>query len=146
MGLKINIIGMGVMGYQTSALFYLLGYQVAVHSRIGFDDKKFNRQVKILNKFIGKFKSAPIDVKICNDISEIYDACTIEATIEDIATKKFLYDSVHKITKKTFLTNTSSIEPREIGEKAVGLHFFNPIHLKLIELSNGQNQVRNWIK
>ena len=38
--MKINVVGMGVMGYQIASLLYLLGYDVAVTSRGGVNEKK----------------------------------------------------------------------------------------------------------
>lgn len=132
--MKINIIGMGVMGYQIAALFHLLGYQVAVYSRSTFDTLKFKRNIKLQKKFISGLDSDTVDLKICSNISEIYDACTIEAISENLSIKKDIYSCVRKITKKTFLSNTSSLEPQEIADDVIGLHFFNPIYLKFIEI------------
>jgi len=138
--MKINIIGMGVMGYQVASLFHLLGYSVAVYSRSGLDLKKFNRSVRLQKKFISNFNSETKDLKICNNISEIYNACTIETTIEDLSIKNKLHNSIREVTDKPFLTNTSSFEPQEIGNDVIGLHFFNPIHLKLVEIVHYKKQ------
>ena len=138
--MNINVVGMGIMGYQVSALFYLLGYNVAIYSNRGFNARLFDRQIKLQKKYIGCFTSSSKELKVCSNISEIYDACTIETTKEDINIKKNLYEEVQKVTSNIFFTNTSSIEPREIGSNVVGLHFFNPIHLKLVELTKTQTE------
>jgi len=130
--MKINIIGSGVMGSQIAALFYLLGYSVIVVTKNNFCEKKIKSYIRIIKKHIDNIQEGKLS--IFTDISNIDDACTIEAVSEDIQIKKNIYKEVRNITSKAFITNTSSYGPEEIAYDVVGLHFFNPIYMKLVEL------------
>ena len=76
--MKLNVIGVGVMGRQIAAIFFLLGYHVCLVSRSGFDEKIMMRQIKILKKHFDFENIEEGNLKYCNDINDIYDACTIE--------------------------------------------------------------------
>jgi len=134
--MKINVVGMGVMGCQIASLLYLLGYDVAVTTRSGVNEKKMHRSNKILRKFLDVDSNKLGSVRFCKDISDLYDACTIESVAEDLSLKKEIYSCVREITNKPFASNTSSLRPSEIASDVVGLHFFNPIYLKFVEVIN----------
>ena len=130
---------MGVMGCQIASLFYLLGYDVAIVSRSGIDEKKIQRSVKLLRKLVVFDFSELGNLKFCKDIVDLYDACTIESVVEDLQIKKEIYRAVRSHTNKPFASNSSSFCPSEIASDVVGFHFFNPIHLKIIEVINNVN-------
>ena len=144
--MKINVVGMGVMGYQIASLLYLLGYDVAVTSRGGVNEKKMHRSNKILRKFVNVDSNKLGDIRFCKDIGDLYDACTIESVAEDLSVKKEIYSSVRELTNKPFVSNTSSLRPSEIASDVVGLHFFNPIYMKFVEvINNSTNKLPNEI-
>jgi 3-hydroxyacyl-CoA dehydrogenase len=133
--MKINVVGSGVMGIQIAALFYHLGCEVSLVSRKIISKKKILNRARVINKFVENESVKKFEPRICSHIEEIYDACTIETVTEDIDTKRSVYSSVRKVTDKAFISNTSSFIPGEIANDVIGLHFFNPIHLKFVELS-----------
>ena len=140
--MKINIVGMGVMGCQIASLLYLLGYDVAVTTRGGVNEKKMHRSNKLLRKFVNVDLDELGNIKFCKNIDDLYDACTIESVAEDLSIKKEIYSCVRKVTNKPFVSNTSSLCPTEIASDVVGLHFFNPIYLKFVEVINmGNNKL-----
>lgn len=133
---------MGLMGYQITSLLHLLGFDIAVFSRNEINKKKLDRSIKFLNKHLSIDPALCGNLKFCYNFEDLYDACTIESVIEDLTIKKDIYSEVRKITKKPFATNSSSFNPKEIEDDVVGVHFFNPIHLKLVEVINtGSNQL-----
>ena len=139
--MKINIIGMGLMGCQITSLLYLLGFDIAVFSRNEINQKKLDRSIKLLSKLLAINPNSYGNLKFCKNFEDLYDACTIESVVEDLKIKKNIYSEVRKITKKPFGTNSSSFNPKEIEDDVVGVHFFNPIQLKLVEVTNtGNNQ------
>ena len=137
--MKINVIGLGVMGYQVAALFALLGYRVAVFTRSEVNTKKLDRNIRLLRKLLLDDSSAlisgPVTFKICEKMSDIYDAPTIETVSESLTLKKKIYSEVREFTDDIFISNTSSLVPTEIAEDVIGLHFFNPIYLKFLEFA-----------
>ena len=98
--MKINVVGMGVMGCQIASLLYLLGYDVAVTTRSGVNEKKMHRSNKILRKFLDVDSNKLGSVRFCKDISDLYDACTIESVAEDLLLKKEIYSCIRKFTNK----------------------------------------------
>ena len=106
--MKINIVGMGVMGCQIASLLYLLGYDVSVTSRSAVNEKKIHRNIKLLKKFINIGSTKPGNIRFCQHIDDLYDACTIESTSEDLSVKKEIYSCVRSFTNKPFASNTSS--------------------------------------
>jgi len=70
----------------------------------------------------------------------------IEAIIEDLQTKRDLFQKIERIVSREAIlaTNTSSLSVSEITSKlnfpqrSIGLHFFNPVQrMKLVEVING---------
>lgn len=130
--MEINILGSGVMGKQIAALFYLGGFQVNVWDSQQIDEPALTRQIKLTGKFIRTEKQGRID--FFYDIEEIRNAITIESVIEDIGVKRYLYEKISKKITMPYFTNASSYSMFEIGENANAMHFFNPIHLGLVEV------------
>lgn len=132
---------MGVMGYQIAALFYVLGYRVAVLSRRDIDKIKLNKSVNRINRLFNLNKQKNGEFKICTEFCDIYDSYTIDAVSEDLMVKKEIYHKIREVTSAPYLTNTSSYAPNEIANDVIGLHFFNPIQLKIIELTDYHDEV-----
>ena len=70
----------------------------------------------------------------------------IESVLEDMATKKEVFDELNKICRPDaiFTTNTSSLSITELSSTikrdVVGMHFFNPAPvMKLVEVISGIN-------
>ncbi len=127
----INVLGFGLMGKQIAALLYLTGCKVNLYSRKEIEEKDFLKQVKILKKRISTVTEGT--VTFFNQISELPNCITIESIIEDIKAKKQIYQDIRKNNNSLYFTNTSSYSPLEIASDVLGLHFFNPINLGLIE-------------
>lgn len=136
---QINVIGFGVMGQQIAALAYLFGIDVCIYSSKleSENDAEFQKQVKKLCRRLGSFENVG-SYSFCRDIDKLKDVITIECVSEDLTLKKKLYNQVKKRNTQAYFTNTSSYSPSEIAADVAGLHFFNPITLKFVELSKAK--------
>lgn len=129
----INILGFGTMGKQIASLFYLAGYQVYIWNRNPIDLSKLEFEIKKNKRVFQDWKEGHIIHT--PQLDQLSDHITIESIAEDVITKKDLYESLKHHIKKPYFTNTSSLQPSEIGLDVYGLHFFNPIsQIRLIEL------------
>lgn len=133
--MNINIIGFGVMGKQLASLFYLAGCNVFVWGNAKESLKEFQRQVKKTNRLFDVFGSMTKKGEVIfeSNINNMKGSVTIECVVEDLEIKQEVYQKL-KGKSDSYFTNTSSILPSEIGEKVNGLHFFNPINIKIVEL------------
>lgn len=130
--MKINILGYGVMGKQIAALFYLGGYDIAIWDKYEIDHQELYRQIELLKFF---FKSNLTgNITFVNSLDGLENNLTIESVIEDIQTKKEIYNFLKTRISKSYFSNTSSYAPSEISGEVNGLHFFNPISLRIVEL------------
>lgn len=129
---SINIIGFGLMGKQIATLFYLMGFHVNVYTSKNNHKKDLNRQVKLLNRVLHQDEHGQIE--FYNEIKSLPNTITIESVKEDLLLKKEIYNQVRLNNTCEYFSNTSSYIPTEIAEDVNGLHFFNPIHLKLVEV------------
>ena len=131
--LEVNVIGYGQMGRQIASLLNLLGCEVVLWSRTKPEETSILRQIKILSKVL----EIPINSKSIRIVSSIKElskrAITIEAVAENIEVKREIFNYCNSNLMGAYYTNSSSYSPAEIGNKVGGLHFFNPISLKLIE-------------
>jgi 3-hydroxyacyl-CoA dehydrogenase len=135
----INILGYGQMGQQIASLFCLLGCDVTVWNRHAPDEHQVVKNLKLVSKLLAIPVTANT-IRIVNSIEELNDqAITIETVIEDIEVKKAIFNQCKSVIKKSYYTNSSSFLPNEISEEIGGLHFFNPINLKLIEYFQSKN-------
>ncbi|RDH81544.1 MAG: hypothetical protein DIZ80_15825 [endosymbiont of Galathealinum brachiosum] len=132
--MMINVLGFGLMGKQISALLYLSGCEVNIYSRNDINEKDFLRQVKILKKSLRDTREGKY--VLYAELNELPNCTTIESVVEDITIKKEIYEKIRLNNNSLYLTNTSSYSPDEISSEILGMHFFNPISLGLIELSN----------
>lgn len=133
--MEINIIGCGTMASQIAALLHLNGDNVYIWSHNGVDESKINKAARLIKKVMVFDDMVVGSLQVISKLSEFKNNITIESVVEDLAVKKNIYRNVMEIINKPFFTNSSSINPLEIGEKVSGLHFFNPVsQIKLIEL------------
>ncbi|MBC7884942.1 MAG: 3-hydroxybutyryl-CoA dehydrogenase [Saprospiraceae bacterium] len=148
----IGIIGSGAMGSGIAQVAAMAGDELRIfdNSRPAQTKALQNIQESI-NKFVTKgILSASEGVAvigriyICDHIDTMYDCdLVIEAIIEDLATKKQLFQSLEKIVTKDCIiaTNTSSFSITSMAaslnhpERCIGIHFFNPpVLMQLVEL------------
>lgn len=144
--MKVNILGCGVMGRQISALFLLGGFNVTVWNHRPVDKQLIHKQAKLITRIFHNtnvFKDQG-QLSFLNDLTYLPDAVTIESVKEDLIIKRDIYNRVKNKITNPYFTNTSSYCPNEIGTEVYGMHFFNPISMKVIELSIG-NHVLNEI-
>ncbi|MGB6327682.1 MAG: 3-hydroxyacyl-CoA dehydrogenase NAD-binding domain-containing protein [Halarcobacter sp.] len=131
--MEINIIGYGIMGSQISSLLMLIGYKVNILSRESISENTIKKNIKKTARFLS-LELKTVDFTLHTNLVDLPNVITIECIDENIEEKKMIYDYLIKVNNKPYLTNTSSFSPSEIGEKASGIHFFNPITIKLVEL------------
>lgn len=131
--LEVNILGYGQMGRQIASLLCLLGCDVVVWNRTMPEESYVLRQLKLASKLLG----IPMNGSAIKVISSIDDvnkhAITIEAVAENINVKRDIFNHCRANLLGEYYTNSSSYSPAEIGAEVGGLHFFNPIALRLIE-------------
>ncbi|MBI5542237.1 MAG: hypothetical protein HY951_19425 [Bacteroidia bacterium] len=139
--MEINILGFGLMGKQIASLFFLGGHNVVIWNHQEIDLNEAYRQIKLLKKVFNCSKEGQITV--ISSLDKLADNLTIEAVIEDLNIKKQIYDTLKTKITKGYFTNSSSYAPKEIGETVNGLHFFNPITLKLVELCLSDYKITN---
>ena len=132
--MHINILGYGLMAKQIAALFHIGGHSVSIWNHQKIEPEDLGRQIRLLKKFIEPVSFG--EISFVDRIEELEDNFTIESVVEDIDVKIALYQKLKGVITKGYCTNTSSYSPGEIGPEVLGLHFFNPITLKLIEYYN----------
>jgi len=143
---KINVIGAGQMAPQIAALFTIGGFDVHIWSRSPIDENLLSRQSKILARKLGIPQSGQFF--ITNNIDDLPNVVTIESITESLNDKRDVYSMIRRRNDQEYFTNTSSYSPLEIAEDVGGLHFFNPISLKLAEifLAEGMDSTSSGIK
>ena len=144
---EFNLIGFGKMGIQITSLLMTMGYKINIFSKNFYlKEKKFKISNRIFEKFL-KIKQTG-NFTIYQNIEDLPKNHTIETLTEDLdIKKKFISKLNYDFDEKLLFTNTSSYNPKEINEKAFGVHFFNPIHqLKIIETTCSQSIMDNTAK
>ena len=132
--MTINILGFGLMGSQVAFLLSHLGFEVYVYCRNTRQDRL--KRIKLLRKTIGQ----EIILHFVDQITALPNALTIECLKEDLTLKVDTYGQVRQNNNMPYCTNSSSYSPKQIGEDVVGLHFLNPISIKLIEVFRNTHQ------
>ena len=140
---RVGIVGSGIMGSGLAEVCAKAGYEVVVRSRAqssadalvaGFE-KSLARQVDK-----GRLEAADRDqilgrVRAVTDLAELAECdLVLESIVEDLATKKHLFNELDRICgEQTLLaTNTSTLPVIEMAmetgrpERVCGIHFFNP--------------------
>jgi 3-hydroxybutyryl-CoA dehydrogenase len=129
--MRINVIGSGYMGKQIAAFLSILGFDILLWQKK--DDNFLNdlqKQVKKIERIL-KIKSQG-SIKTVNELSKLENFITIETVFENLEIKKKIFNSLS--FKENLFSNTSSIKLSSINENVNGLHFMNPITLKIIEV------------
>jgi 3-hydroxybutyryl-CoA dehydrogenase len=144
---NVTVIGAGTMGHGISQVAAGAGYQVVIHdvSR-PILDKALESIRSNLRKGVerGKVTSDEMEetlsrIRTDADISTAIRGANlvIEAVPESLDLKKKIFREVDSLApdEVVFATNTSSLPVNEIasatrrGDKVVGMHFFNPVHI-----------------
>lgn len=130
--MKINILGYGLMGRQIASLLFIGGYDVVIWDEQPIDVDALGKGIRIAKR---QFKGC-VDgsLSVVSSIGALEDNLTIEAVKEDLSIKRHLYDVLKGRISKGYFSNTSSLSPHEIGDGVNGLHFFNPINIRLVEV------------
>lgn len=130
--MKINILGYGVMGKQIVSLFCIGGFDIVVWNNEYIKENELYRNVRLARKLFPS--NVEGSIRIADTLEELEDNFTIEAVKEDLAIKKYVNGVLKSKISKGYFSNTSSFSPHEIGDEVNGLHFFNPISIKLVEV------------
>jgi len=131
--MEINILGYGIMGSQISSVLILLGHKVNILSRKDISEETIMKNIKRTSRLLS-LEINNLDFNICINIINLPNTLTIECINENLNDKKAIYKQYSIKNDKPYITNTSSYSPSEIDKSISGIHFFNPITIKLIEL------------
>ena len=129
--MRINVIGSGYMGKQIAAFLSILGFDILLWQKK--DDnlsKDLEKQVKKIERVL-KIKSQG-SIKSVNQLSKLENFITIETVFENLDIKKKIFKNLN--FNENLFSNTSSIKLSSISKNINGLHFMNPITLKIIEV------------
>ncbi len=140
---RVGIVGSGIMGSGIAEVASKTGHEVVLRSRKQETaDKTVAGLEKSLNKQVEKGRLSEEDrdgalqrVTATSDLGDLA-ACdlVIESVIEDLATKKELFNELDRICGEATIlaTNTSTLPVIEMAmetgrpQKVCGIHFFNP--------------------
>ncbi len=151
---KIGVIGSGTMGSGIAQIAAMADFEVLLFD---MNAEALERaKVRIEKNLDGAIKRGKIDeakkeatlgkLTFTEEFKDLKADLFIEAIIEDVKTKRKLFNKLDKQNddKTIFATNTSSISIGKIAAKLdnphrlVGMHFFNPAHImKLVEVISG---------
>ena len=139
---RVGIVGSGIMGSGIAEVAAKAGFEVVLRSR---QQETADRMVAGLEKSLakqvdrGKLEEAERDavlgrVRAVADLGELAECdLVIESIVEDLATKKVLFNELDRICGDGAIlaTNTSTLPVVEMAmesrpEKVCGIHFFNP--------------------
>jgi 3-hydroxybutyryl-CoA dehydrogenase len=140
---RVGIVGSGIMGSGIAEVAAKAGFDVVLRSRaqqtadamVASLEKSLAKQVER-----GKLEAADRDaavarVRAVTDLAELADCdLVIESIVEDLPTKKHLFNELDRITGDNAIlaTNTSTLPVVEMAmdtgrpDKVCGIHFFNP--------------------
>jgi len=149
---RVGIVGSGIMGSGIAEVAAKSGHEVVLRSRKQETaDKMVAGLEKSLAKQVDKGKLSDEDrqgtlqrVTATSDLGELA-ACdlVIESIVEDLATKKHLFNELDRICAESAIltTNTSTLPVIELAmetgrpQKVCGVHFFNPAPMmSLVEI------------
>ncbi|WAA09635.1 3-hydroxybutyryl-CoA dehydrogenase [Fervidibacillus albus] len=152
---NIMVVGAGQMGSGIAQVCAQSGFHVVLHDidlpRVEQGFRKIVENVRRLRKRENITESEENrilnNIKITTDLYTGYDSeLVIEAAIEQMGTKKQIFQQLDEMMPKTTIlaTNTSSLPITEIAsvtnrpEKVIGMHFMNPVPvMKLVEIIRG---------
>lgn len=153
--MKIMVLGAGTMGVGIVQNAAQSGFDVVLRDiKQEYVDNGIKAIIKNLSKLVekGKMEAANKDAIFARIVGTVDIAVAadcdliIEAAIEDMEIKKFIFKELNEICKPECIlaSNTSALSITEIGvasgrpDKMIGMHFFNPVPaMKLVEIIRG---------
>jgi 3-hydroxybutyryl-CoA dehydrogenase len=140
---RVGIVGSGIMGSGVAECAAKNGFDVVLRSRSqSTADAMVAGLEKSLAKQVEKSKLSEADrdgalsrVRAVSDLGELADCdLVLESIVEDLATKKHLFNELDRICPDGTLlaTNTSTLPVIDMAmetgrpDKVCGIHFFNP--------------------
>ncbi|MBM3675258.1 MAG: 3-hydroxybutyryl-CoA dehydrogenase [Actinobacteria bacterium] len=140
---RLGVVGSGIMGSGIAEVAAKAGIEVVLRSRQQHTaDAMVASLEKSLAKQVGRGKLEEAEreavlgrVRAVSDLGELADCdIVLESIVEDLATKKHLFNELDGIVKDTAIlaTNTSTLPVVEMAmetarpELVCGIHFFNP--------------------
>jgi 3-hydroxybutyryl-CoA dehydrogenase len=154
-GLKLGIVGCGVMGRGIAQIAAAAGTQVKLFdTRAGAAQEAVAELRKTFDMLVGKGKmdasasqAAISRVQACAAMADLADSqVVVEAIVENLDVKKALFAQLEAIVADdcVLASNTSSLQVTSIAaglkrpQRLGGFHFFNPVPLmKLVEVIAG---------
>ena len=134
----INILGCGVMGRQIASLCVLMGCDVVVWVRrdVARHTEELERQLQRDRRVLRRFITAEGSFMVHDDFGALKPHATLEVLIEDLEVKRQVMARLpFDVRRVLLMTNTSSYLPTDIHDRAMGLHFFNPVaFLRCVEV------------
>ena len=150
--MQVGVVGAGAMGSGIAQVAAQAGHQVVLFDtkQEALDAAKMELS-KIMARLVEKGKLNETDaqdlqdrINYANDMKAFADCgIVIEAIIENLEIKKFVFSNLEEICSNDALlaTNTSSLSVASIAsackhpERVIGIHFFNPAPLMpLVEI------------
>ena len=140
---RIGIVGSGIMGSGIAEVAAKTGHEVVLRSRkqesadamVAGLEKSLAKQVE-RGKLSEEDRDATVArVSATSDLNDLKDCdLVLESIVEDLATKKELFNELDRIVKEGAIlaTNTSTLPVIEMAmetsrpDKVCGVHFFNP--------------------
>lgn len=148
----VGIVGSGIMGSGIAEVAAKAGYSVVLRSRrqetaeamVAALEKSLTKQVE-RGKLADEEKAAVLDrVRATERLDDLADCdLVIESIIEDLPTKKALFNDLDRVCKDGAIlaTNTSTLPVIEMAvetgrhHQVCGVHFFNPAPaMSLVEI------------
>lgn len=157
-------LGTGTMGFGTTVMFAMAGYDVKMYGRSdksiarGFDGVKAALATYRENGFV-KEPDIPAIIGRIKGVTTLEAAAAdadfvIESIAEELPVKQEVFAKLDKICQAhtIFATNTSGLSPTKIAEaidrkdKFVVAHFWNPPHIvPLVEVVPGKNTAQETV-
>ncbi len=155
--MRVTVLGAGTMGHGIAQVSAMAGNDVTIRDieaefvEDGIDAIEDNLQGGVdRDKVTPEEKAATLDR--ISGTTDLADACegadlVIEAVPEDMDIKQSTFEDVEAEVDEecVIASNTSSLSVTEIAsalddpERAIGLHFFNPVHIMpLVEVIHGE--------
>jgi 3-hydroxybutyryl-CoA dehydrogenase len=149
---RVGIVGSGIMGSGIAEVAAKAGFEVILRSRSQTSaDSMVAGLQKSLDKQVekGRLEAEARDAALAlvrgvSDLNELADCdLVIESILEDLPTKKQLFNDLDRIVKDGAIlaTNTSTLPVVEMAmetgrpERVCGVHFFNPAPaMSLVEI------------
>jgi len=149
---SVGIVGSGIMGAGLAEVAARSGFDVVVRSRTqaGADsvlqglDAGLTKQVARERLTEDERQAILARISVTDDLQALSDCdLVIESIVEDMATKRELFEQLDRIVKSDAIiaTNTSTLAVVELAmttqrpDKVCGIHFFNPAPMmKLVEV------------